>query len=546
MSPNDPFLILDAALAIIAVAFAFAFPGIGAMFFRPIEQWGSRLARRPALTVLLIGICAPLIRLALLPILPIPQPAVHDEFSHLLAADTFASHRLTNPTPPMWVHFETFHEEFQPTYMSMYPPAQGMVLAAGRVLLGHPWFGVWLSVGVLCAAICWMLQGWFPPGWALYGSVLAVLRIAIFSYWMNSYWGGAVSAAGGALVMGAIPRLVRKVGFGTAVTMGIGVSVLANSRPFEGLVLCLAVAGAWVVGSAGRKAPPMRVAWRRMLPALGVLVVAGAAMGFYNGRVFGSPTTMPYQINRAMYAVSPVFLWQSPGPEPVYHHALMRSFYLASELPAFLRARTPGGFFNLQAARVLTGLCFFLGPLLMVPLAGLPFVLRDRRTRFLVVTGALFLVGLLASAFISAHYLAPATGLIYAVVVQASRRLRACRPGGRPVGASLVRAIPVLCGALFLAQLVSVAMAHPRDLPRTQVLRFLERQPGRQLAIVRYGAGHNVADEWVYNAADIDGSRVVWARDMKVEENRELINYYRDRKIWLVEPDLNPVRVTAY
>jgi hypothetical protein len=72
---------------------------------------------------------------------------------------------------------------------------------------------------------------------------------------------------------------------------------------------------------------------------------------------------------------------------------------------------------------------------------------------------------------------------------------------------------------------------------RQEVLDSLESTDGNDLVIVVYGNDHNFHMEWVYNRAVIDSADVVWARDMSPEDNRELIRYFDDRRVWLLEVD---------
>src|SRR5882672_7415781 len=203
-----------------------------------LERFGKSLAARRGLSVFLIGFSLLVIRTAVIPVSGIPLPHGHDEYSYLLAGDTFAHGRLTNPPHPMWIHFETFHVIWHPTYMSMYPPGEGLVLAFGE-LLGNAWIGQLLAASLMCGAICWMLQGWIPPGWAFLGGVLAVARLGLLSYWTNGYWAACLPALGGALVLGALPRIEHHRRWRDAAIMAVGLFILANSRPYEGLLLSL-------------------------------------------------------------------------------------------------------------------------------------------------------------------------------------------------------------------------------------------------------------------------------------------------------------------
>ena len=354
-------MVIEGGLTLITAAVAFGWPMLGAQFFSRIEKAFGQLARRRGLAVLVVGVATILLRLAILPRCPIPSPFVPDDFSFLLAADTFISGRLTNPTPPMWTHFETMHVTMKPTYMSMYFPAQGVILAAAKLLTGHPWYGVLLMSALMCAAICWMLQAWLPPTWALLGGILAILHICLFSYWINTYTGaGSIAAFAGALVLGALPRFMKDPRLRYSLLMGIGIVLLATTRPYEGLLLCLPVAvvlGHWFFG--GKNRPTPAVLLRVSAAPLALILAVGAWMGYYNYRAFGNPLTPPYASNRSTYAIVPYFVWQSLRSEPAYRHEIMRRFYHEHELVDYDKIH--GHFFYQSLIKALGAALFFAG-----------------------------------------------------------------------------------------------------------------------------------------------------------------------------------------
>jgi hypothetical protein len=65
--------------------------------------------------------------------------------------------------------------------------------------------------------------------------------------------------------------------------------------------------------------------------------------------------------------------------------------------------------------------------------------------------------------------------------------------------------------------------------------------------MVRYDSkDHNIHDEWVYNGAEIDAAKVLWARELDPAQNATLLAYFHDRKIWLVTPDSDNTYLEPY
>jgi hypothetical protein len=188
----------------------------------------------------------------------------------------------------------------------------------------------------------------------------------------------------------------------------------------------------------------------------------------------------------------------------------------------------------------------------------------DRRIHFLVVCIVVVVAGVMVETWLIPHYFAAILPAIYALGLQMMRRLRQWKPGGNPVGATMLHLTITLCFALaglrLAAEPLHLGLAKwpsgswastwhgpgQLGLPRKQIEDKLSQLNGKQLIIVRYSPEHSSLDEWVYNAPDIDNSKIIWAREMDAANNLELIHYYKDRGVWLVQPDANPVTLSPY
>jgi hypothetical protein len=521
----------------------FAAALVSLVLLRPwIEPAFRTLAPKTAWCMFLLAILPIALRLALLSHHPIPVPEIYDEFGHLLEADTLRRFRLANPPHPLPEFFETLFVLQEPTYSSIYPVGQGLSLAFGRMLFGLAWAGVLLSTAAFCSLCYWMLRGWVSPTLALLGGLLAVIEFGPLNQWMNSYWGGSLTAAAGCLVFGSLPRLRAGWRIRDALILGLGLSIHLLTRPYESAFLLLAGLLFFVRPAPTSVRGPLVASVTVAIPVL----LAVAVILLQDQRVTGHWTTLPYQLSQYQYGV-PAALTFQPNPTP--HRDLTPQQQMDYKMQSSFRGverETPAAFLRRLEYRVRFYRFYFLVPL-YVALAAFLFGIRTYRFAWVVLTSLLFALGANFFPAFQFHYIAAIVCLFILMSVVGLQRLRA-----GPYLAGLCAIHFAFWYSVHLVDLPELrsfetwnAINHTGPVRRTFVRNELAQTPGRQLVFVRYWPGHIFQDEWVYNEADIDRAAIVWARDLG-PENEKLLRYYRDRTTWLLEPDARPPRLSPY
>ncbi len=482
-----------------------------------------------------------------------PLPRAFDEFSYLLAGETFANGRLTNPPYALPEAVQTIHVLQQPTYASKYLPGHGLFLALGSLLAGSPRLGQWLSFAVMGASLLWMLSAWISRRAAFVTLSLFILILADTD-WASGYWGASEAVAGSALVFGAIGRLRNGPRVALGVLTGTGALLLALTRPLEGLAVSILPAGflAWWVlfgNSAERKVRVTRFA----LPCSLVLTLGMTFLAAHNKAVTGDAARLPYALYEKGAPGAPPFIWQAvntPRGElraneqarlriDLGSYNGMRENWLAS---MWARARAQSlGFYLPHAAFALV--------LVLLPLAW-----RRRSLWLLGASATAVGIAIGTSSFYLPHYLAPALPpllILYAVACGVAARISWSR---HRVGRAAIAGLTITLGcfavwSLFSHNPLEQAMTRPFHWTRRRdaIARRIDAQPGKHVVFVRYAQSYKSQNEWVQNGANLSRAELLWVHDLGEPANAALRQYEVDRTAWLVTVHgTQPPELTRY
>ena len=277
-------------------------------------------------------------------------------------------------------------------------------------------------------------------------------------------------------------------------------------------------------------------------------------MGYYNYRVTNSWLRFPYLHYEATHArgvqnyfahvhkdkvqdkVTDVQAAYEKGVEKTQEEMLQRSFIM----DLLLRGMDTSQQIFL----------FFIGPVLLVPLLLFPCTLKDRWILLAFAVTMLVMAAITVLWYRMPHYPAPIVPLIYLLIFQGMRRLSVWRWGKKRPGRLMLRGIFSICVLSFVLKIVIfISPLHslpPQSWPyyRHQIMQELQQREGQHLIMVRYHQIHPSTHEWVYNGADIDNAKIIWAREL--DDNTKLLNHYQGRQIWLLLPDAKPPKLRRY
>ncbi len=536
-------------LLVLLVITAMLAPAILSPTFARLERFFSSIGEARNLHLAIVFLLAVGLRAALLPLLPAPPLLIPDEFSLLFQAELMLQGRWAAPFDPMWQHLEEMHLIVTPVRAAIYFPGRSLPLLLGLIIAGSPWVGTLLTTAALAAAVTWMLQAWVRPLSALLGGVIVVLQFGLFSYWVNGYWGGSVTALGAALTLGAAGRLQAGARWRHGIWAAFGVFLMMTSRPFEGLLFCAGIGLVllpWALRAIASK--QTSAVAKFALPVLAAVVMGGGVLASHSAAITGDPLKPAYEVGRVQYGGAPPFLMSAPLLRTTWPDAQLTKLY-RWEIPPYERRASIPTLFEALVQKSLLLFAFFVGPAMLIPCV-VGFFSLGYRGAMPALAGGFVSIGFMVTTWDFPHYAAPLLPCVLLFVVAGLEKLRGLSFRGQPSGLFLARTLPLLLLLGVALPVAYLATGWPagisnfwdrsccavvRTTEREAVERSLEATRGDDLVFVRYDE-HSGRHAWVYNAPDLQSAPIIWARDLGDERNSRLIARFPDRRVWVVQP----------
>ena len=384
-----------------------------------------------------------------------------------------------------------------------------------------------------------------PPGWALLGGLLAAFRLAFFSYWMNSYWGGSMAALGGALALGAVvrvfaPQQSARYRATMASIFAVSLLLLANSRPYEGFAYSLPLVIYFAYKLTRALLRHELTFASTALPLIAIGLAGLMLMGYYNRRTTGDPLLLPHLLNERVYSPLPLFMWQKPKSDLTFRDPVFAKFFRVTEQEyGYEEQKSFSGLLSAESSRLGQNWFFYCGVALSLPvLIGFLSACKQPQMRIAVFVAASTAIAVGLCTYTMFHYAAPLTVTVYLFATEGLRYLWQQRATGE-------RAFVVaVCLTVIISSLArqtgSAAVNATFALPdnRALIAHQLAAKPGKHLVIVSYDLEHHYpGDELVHNWAEFDAEKILWARSKGAGNDADLCGAYSDRTFWAVTTD---------
>lgn len=476
-----------------------------------------------------------------------PMPQVHDEFSYLLMADTFASGQLANPSHPLAKYFESFHILVDPVYQSKYFPLQGIYLAIGQ-LIGHPILGIWISVGLMGNVFYYAAQALVDRRLAWLAALCLMIHFGVLNNWGYIFWGGTPFAIAGTMVLGGTLHHWRSPARKHGLMAGIGLASIILSRPYEGFFFCLPLA--FFTLYLLKLHPLRKLATALVLPQAVLLVIGLGLLGMYNHAITGSLTKFPHSLfHETYFPDTSRFLWEEAKESPPIDRNPQFDQYAQNS-----ERNRPENFTEYITKMLRTAanwisdyFPWFVGVGFVLVLLAYQQIPKPLLFLLFGLTAARFVALPLSASVRHSHYTAAWTALaliILALGLQVAVRRFSLKHSYLMVGLILFLQGISYSGAYFtpwnpgLKKYTTLSERNFGKFRHRIYSKLLNDYMYDQVVLVRYNKGHNLHNEWVYNSANIDDQRVIWARwrgDQTLDDFRE---YYPEHKIWTLDvPD---------